>query len=195
MPSTRLPNIEEVPNYEAGDGSSANLGSTRELETDYYLGGYDIDSDFPPPQDEEFLSQDQLPPPLPEEYQDHYDTLPPPQPVSVDSTLSTNSCQRPHFHPSQYLPPHQFPGEMEALGAQGGEEFSSFPIGSSQDLETENLDNVSMRLSTNASSSDVSASCGLDDSEAAISDFESADELNFDSIHIPFMETQQQTEV
>ncbi|XP_058884470.1 protocadherin Fat 3-like isoform X3 [Acipenser ruthenus] len=195
MPSTRLPNIEEVPNYEAGDGSSVNLGSTRELETDYYLGGYDIDSDFPPPQDEEFLRQDQLPPPLPEEYQDHYDTLPPPQPVSVDSTLSTNSCQRPHFHPSQYLPPHQFPGEMEALGAQGGEEFSSFPIGSSQDLETENLDNVSMRLSTNASSSDLSASCGLDDSEAAISDFESANELNFDSIHIPFMETQQQTEV
>ncbi|MBN3304009.1 FAT3 protein, partial [Amia calva] len=198
MPSTRLPDIEEVPSYEAGDNSSAHLGSTRELETDYYLGGYDIDSDFPPPQEEEFLSQDQLPPPLPEEYQEHYDSLPPPQPISVESTLSTNSRQRPHFHPSQYLPPHQFPGDLEAMGAQTGvEEFSTFTIGRRQDLEPENIDNMSLtlRLSTNASSSDVSASCGFDDSEAAISDFESVDELNYDGVHLPFMETQQQTQV
>ncbi|XP_066555368.1 protocadherin Fat 3 isoform X5 [Amia ocellicauda] len=195
MPSTRLPDIEEVPSYEAGDNSSAHLGSTRELETDYYLGGYDIDSDFPPPQEEEFLSQDQLPPPLPEEYQEHYDSLPPPQPISVESTLSTNSRQRPHFHPSQYLPPHQFPGDLEAQ--TGVEEFSTFTIGRRQDLEPENIDNMSLtlRLSTNASSSDVSASCGFDDSEAAISDFESVDELNYDSVHLPFMETQQQTQV
>ncbi|MBN3316900.1 FAT3 protein, partial [Atractosteus spatula] len=197
MPSTRLPDIEEVPSYEAGENSSAHLGSTRELETDYYLGGYDIDSDYPPPQEEEFLSQDQLPPPLPEEYQEQYDTLPAPQPVSVESTLSTNSRQRPRFHPSQYLPPHQFPTELEAMGPQAGEEFSTFTIGHGQDLETDNMDNMSitMRLSANASSSDVSASCGFDDSEAAISDFESVDELNFDGVNHPFMETQQQTEV
>ncbi|XP_028656255.1 protocadherin Fat 3a isoform X1 [Erpetoichthys calabaricus] len=198
MPGTRLPNIEEVPNYEAGDGSSAPMGSSRELETDYYLGGYDIDSDFPPPHDEVFLSQDQLPPPLPEEYQDHYDTLPAPQPASVESTLSSSSSrQRPQFHPSQYLPPHQFPGDMETLGGQTAEDFSSFSRGSQQGLETDsadNGDNLSMRLSTNASSSDVSAICGFD-SEAAVSDFESIEDANFDNIHIPFMETQQQTQV
>ncbi|XP_064159770.1 protocadherin Fat 3a isoform X4 [Anguilla rostrata] len=194
MPSSRLPDIEEVPSYEAGDNSSARLGgSARELETDYYLGGYDIDSDFPPPQEEEFLSQDQLPPPLPEEYQEHYETLPATQPVSVESTLSGGSRARPHFHPSQYLPPHQFPGD----GQCGGEEFSTFVLGPGNDLEAENLDSVSltMRLSANASSSDVSANCGFDDSEAGTSDFESVDELRFEGSHPPFVETQQQTQV
>ncbi|XP_036391985.1 protocadherin Fat 3a [Megalops cyprinoides] len=195
MPSSRLPDIEEVPSYEAGDNSSARLGgSTRELETDYYLGGYDIDSDFPPPQEEEFLSQDQLPPPLPEEYQEHYDTLPATQPVSVESTLSGSGRARPHFHPSQYLPPHQFPG---GEGQCGGEEFSTFGVGPGRDREAENLDSMSltMRLSTNASSSDVSATCGFDDSEAGTSDFESVDELRFEGSHPPFVETQQQTQV
>ncbi|KAI1893987.1 hypothetical protein AGOR_G00129330 [Albula goreensis] len=195
MPSSRLPDIEEVPSYEAGDTSSTRLGgSTRELETDYYLGGYDIDSDFPPPQEEEFLSQDQLPPPLPDEYPEHYDTLPATQPVSVESTLSGSGGRaRPHFHPSQYLPPHQFPGE----GQCGGEEFSTFVIGSGNDLEVENLDNMSltMRLSANASSSDVSATCGFDDSEAGTSDFESVDELRFEGPHPLYIETQQQTQV
>ncbi|KAJ8280395.1 hypothetical protein GJAV_G00054020 [Gymnothorax javanicus] len=193
MPSSRLPDIEEVPSYEAGDNSSARLGgSTRELETDYYLGGYDIDSDFPPPQEEEFLSQDQLPPPLPEEYTEQYENLPATQPVSVESTLSNSSRARPHFHPSQYLPPHQFPGE----GQCSGEEFSTFVMGPGSDLEAENLDSLSlnMRLSTNASSSDVSATCGFD-SEAGASDFESLDELRYEGSHPPFVETQQQTQV
>ncbi|KAJ8410896.1 hypothetical protein AAFF_G00188530 [Aldrovandia affinis] len=199
MPSSRLPDIEEVPSYEAGDSSSTRLrGSTRELETDYYLGGYDIDSDFPPPQEEEFLSQDQLPPPLPEEYQEHYDALPATQPVSVESTLSGGGGvrARPRFHPSQYLPPHQFPGEGQCCG---GEEFSTFAAGPGSDLEADNLDSVSltMHLSANASSSDVSATCGFDDSEAGTSDFESVDELRFEGSHHPplFVESQQQTQV
>ncbi|KAJ8367947.1 hypothetical protein SKAU_G00079750 [Synaphobranchus kaupii] len=100
MPSSRLPDIEEVPSYEAGDSSSTRLGgSGRELETDYYLGGYDIDSDFPPPQEDEFLSQDQLPPPLPAEYQEHYETLPATQPVSVESTLSGSGRSPPTLPP------------------------------------------------------------------------------------------------
>ena len=48
MPGARLSDIEEVPNYENQEGGSAHQGSTRELESDYYLGGYDIDSEYPP---------------------------------------------------------------------------------------------------------------------------------------------------
>lgn len=138
LPSTRLPDIEEVPTYETGE-----VGVT--LESDYYLGGFDIDSDYPPPQEEEFMSQDQLPPPLPTE---EYDTSPANQLASRESTLSGDRKPRPHFHPSQYLPPHQLP-----LGS-AGEEFSTF-TGREE------------RLSINASSaSDVSsAPCGFEDSE------------------------------
>ncbi|XP_035389998.1 protocadherin Fat 3a isoform X2 [Electrophorus electricus] len=137
LPSTRLPDIEEVPTYETGEVGVA-------LEADYYLGGFDIDSDYTPPQEEEFLSHDQLPPPLPTE---EYESIPANQPVSTQSTLSGGRGSRPNFHPSQYLPPHQLP-----LGS-GGEEFSTF-LGGDE------------RLSVNASSaSDVSAPCGFDDSE------------------------------
>ncbi|XP_072557676.1 protocadherin Fat 3a isoform X2 [Paramormyrops kingsleyae] len=187
MPNSRLPDIEEVPNHEGGDTTSARLGgSARELETDYYLGGYDIDSDFPPPQDEEFLSQEQLPLPLPGDFAEQYGTLPAPQPVSMESTLSSSSGShaRPHFHPSQYLPPHSFPGEGQ------GAELSTFGPGSGPDSAS-----LSARLSANASSSDVSAACGFDDSEAGVSDLESADELQFDGEHPQFTETHQQTEV
>uniref|UniRef100_A0A8C1N6L0 FAT atypical cadherin 3a n=1 Tax=Cyprinus carpio TaxID=7962 RepID=A0A8C1N6L0_CYPCA len=138
LPSTRLPDIEEVPTYETVEVGVA-------LESDYYLGGFDIDSDYSPPQEEEFMSQDQLPPPLPTE---EFDTSPANQPVSRESTLSGDRKPRPHFHPSQYLPPHQLP-----LGSTG-EEFSTF-TGRGE------------RLSINVSSaSDVSSvPCGFEDSE------------------------------
>ncbi|KAJ8367948.1 hypothetical protein SKAU_G00079760 [Synaphobranchus kaupii] len=54
---------------------------------------------------------------------------------------------------------------------------------------------LGMRLSANASSSDVSAACGFDDSEAGTSDFESVDELRFEGSHPPYGETQQQTQM
>uniref|UniRef100_A0A3P8YCB2 FAT atypical cadherin 3a n=1 Tax=Esox lucius TaxID=8010 RepID=A0A3P8YCB2_ESOLU len=205
MPNSRLPDIEEVPSYEASGGSSRLGGSTRELESDYYLGGYDIDSDFPPPHEEEFLTQDQLPLPLPtplEEYQDPpYDTLPAgsTHPPSKESTLSGSESAgrhrspRPHFHPSQYLPPHQLPlGEV----GQAVEEFSIFAGGTIPPGGSEAQDNTSlnMRLSGNASSaSDVSAPCGFDDSEAGGSDFDSMDELHRGVTYT--IELQQQTEV
>uniref|UniRef100_A0A668AXH9 FAT atypical cadherin 3a n=1 Tax=Myripristis murdjan TaxID=586833 RepID=A0A668AXH9_9TELE len=207
MPSTRLSDIEEVPGYEAGpggdvSGSAPRLGgSTRELESDYYLGGYDIDSDYPPPHEEEFLNQDQLPPPLPtgEDYPEHYDPLPASQPVSKESTLSTGStvCQpaRPHFHPSQYLPPHQLPLGEAGPGGIPREEFSNFVGGVTPGSEDTD-DNVSlnMRLSVGVSSaSDVSAPCGLDDSEPGGSDFDSMDELHRGVTII--IDSQQQTEV
>lgn len=198
MPSARLSDIEEVPNYETADGNSVHHGSTRELETDYYLGGYDIDSDYPPPHEEEFLNQDQLPPPLPEDYPDQYEALPPSQPVSMASTLSPDCRRRPQFHPSQYLPPHQFPNEIDNGGSQTGNEFSTFGVGPGPNVE--NIGAVkkplSLHNSLDASSSDISAGCGFD-SEVAMSDYESIEELQLDHhhLHIPFVETHHQTQV
>ncbi|XP_066522855.1 protocadherin Fat 3a isoform X2 [Hoplias malabaricus] len=127
LPSTRLPDIEEVPTYEGGEVGVA-------LETDYYLGGFDIDSEYPPPQDPEFMSQEQLAPPLPTE---DYDDTPASRPVSRETTLRP----RPHFHPSQYLPPHQLP-----LGTAGEAEFSTF-VGGAERLS----------INTSSSASDDSA--------------------------------------
>uniref|UniRef100_A0A5F8H1R8 Protocadherin Fat 3 n=1 Tax=Monodelphis domestica TaxID=13616 RepID=A0A5F8H1R8_MONDO len=198
MPGARLSDIEEVPNYESTDGTSVHQGSTRELETDYYLGGYDIDSEYPPPHEEEFLSQDQLPPPLPEDYPDHFEALPPSQPASLASTLSPDCRRRPQFHPSQYLPPHPFPNETDMVGPPPGHEFSTFAVGVGQNVENTGVaDSTSLSLhnSIGASSSDVSASCGFDESEVAMSDYESVEELSLTSLHIPFIETQHQTQV
>lgn len=113
------------------------------LESDYYLGGFDVDSEYPPPQEEEFVSRDRLPPRLPGE-----DYLPDAAPVSQPiSTASTLTRSRPHFHPSQYLPPHQLP-----LGSEGAE-LSVFASGDE-------------RLSIKTSSaSDVSTPFGFEDSE------------------------------
>lgn len=203
MPSTRLSDIEEVPGYEAGPGSdvagSAPCpgGSTRELESDYYLGGYDIDSDYPPPHEEEFLSEDQLPPPLPtdEDFPGPYMPMPAKPPVSNESTLSSGSNARqharPHFHPSQYLPPHQLP-----LGEMPHGDFSTSVSGvSAGNGDTDNSVSVSlnMRVSVGASlASDMSAPCGLDDSEHS-SDFNSMDGLRPGLTIIT--DSQQQTEV
>uniref|UniRef100_A0A8C6X3J6 Protocadherin Fat 3 n=1 Tax=Naja naja TaxID=35670 RepID=A0A8C6X3J6_NAJNA len=198
MPSTRLSDIEEVPHYEAADGSSAHHGSTRELETDYYLGGYDIDSDYPPPHEEEFLNQDQLPPPLPEDYPDHYEDLPPSQPISMAGTLSPDCQRRPQFHPSQYLPPHQFPNEMDNGASQTGNEFSTFGVGPGPNAgDSVAKKPLSLHNSLDASSSDVSMGCGFDDSEIAMSDYESIEDFSLDhhQIHIPFVEIHQQTQV
>ncbi|XP_029458167.1 protocadherin Fat 3 isoform X3 [Rhinatrema bivittatum] len=197
MPNARLSDIEEAPNYETADGTSVQRGSSRELETDYYLGGYDIDSDYPPPQDEEFLNQDQLPPPLPEEYPDQYDTLPPSQPTSVASTLSPDCRRRPHFHPSQYLPPHQLPNETDTAGSQTGKEFSTFASSPSQKVENMDAGKASLSLqnSLDASSSDVSVGCDLVDSEMAMSDYECVEERSLVHAHIPLVETQHQTQV
>ncbi|XP_054868346.1 protocadherin Fat 3a isoform X5 [Amphiprion ocellaris] len=201
MPSTRLSDIEEVPGFEVGPGnevarSSPHLvGSTRELESDYYLGGYDIDSDYPPPHEEEFLSQDQLPPPLPtgEDYPEPYTPPPANPPASKESTLSSGSTghqhTRQHFHPSQYLPPHQIPfGE-----APQGDFSNTMCVVSPGNEDSDDSVLLNMGLSVAASSaSDMSAPCGLDDSEHG-SDFDSMDELRLGVTIIT--DSQQQTEV
>ncbi|XP_060929197.1 protocadherin Fat 3a isoform X1 [Limanda limanda] len=199
MPSTRLSDIEEVPSYETGPGSEVAGsvprlgGGTRELESDYYLGGYDIDSDYPPPHEEEFLSQDQLPPPLPtgEDYPEPYAPLPTNPPASKESNLSSGGTghqhSRPHFHPSQYLPPHQLP-----VGEAPHGDFSTCGV-TPGNGDTDDSVSPNMRLSVGASSaSDMSAPCGLDDSEHG-SDFDSMDELRRGVTIIT--DSQQQTEV
>ncbi|XP_057694792.1 protocadherin Fat 3a isoform X5 [Corythoichthys intestinalis] len=201
MPSTKLSDIEEVPGYEASPrgiaaGTPARLGgSNRELESDYYLGGYDVDSDYPPPQEEEFFNQDQLPPPLPvgEDYAEPHNLPPTNLPVSKESTLSSGGTGhqhgRPHFHPSQYLPPHQVPTGEAAHG-----ELSTLASGAtSKTGDTDDSVSLNTRLSIGASSaSDVSAPCGLDDSEHG-SNFDSMDELRRGVTIIT--DSQQQTEV
>lgn len=198
-----MSDIEKVPSYEVGpgvnrSGSTPRLGgSTRELDSDYYLGGYDIDSDYPPPQEDEFLSQDQLLPPLPrnEDYPENDSTLP----ADQESTLSVGSAghqhARPHFHPSQYLPPHQLPLCETLSGGIPGEEIhtsaSGMIAGKGDTDDTAQL--LNMQLSVGVSSaSDVSAHCSLDDFEPG-SDFGSMDEFRCGMTIIT--DSQQQTEV
>ncbi|XP_062417297.1 protocadherin Fat 3a [Pungitius pungitius] len=195
MPSTRLSDIEEVPGYEAGPGidvagTAPRLGgSSRELESDYYLGGYDIDSDYPPSHEEEFLSQDQLSSPLPtgEDYAELYMPLPTNTPASKESTVGSGSTGHqhalPHFHPSQYLPPHQLP-----VGEAPHRDFSSSINGI-----TPGNGDTDVQLSVGASSaSDMFAHCSLDDSKRG-SNFDGMDELCRGVTIIT--DSQQQTEV
>ncbi|XP_047449674.1 protocadherin Fat 3a isoform X3 [Mugil cephalus] len=199
MPNARLSDNEERPYYKASPCSDVasfapcHGGSTSELESDYYLGGYDIDSDYPPPREEEFLSQDQLPPPLPtdEYFPEPYTPLPANPLVSKESTLSSGSagCQhaRPHFHPSQYLPSHQLlVGEipLEDINASVNE------VGN---MDTDDSVLPNMQLSVGAeSTSEMQVPCVLDDLEHC-SDFESIDELHLGMTIIT--DSQQQTEV
>ncbi|XP_028275191.1 protocadherin Fat 3 [Parambassis ranga] len=187
MPNTRLSNTEEVSDYVPGPGSDVTSvahglgGSSTELESDYFLGGYDIDSDYPTSHKEEFLSQGQLPPPLPtgEDYPEPYTPMPINLRVCKESTpnYGNNSHQhgshRPHFHPSQYLPPHQP------------------PVGEASQGTTDSV-SLNMRLSVASSPLDMSGQCGLDDSEHSI-DFNSMDELRRGVTIIT--DSQQQTEV
>ncbi|TSK67188.1 Protocadherin Fat 1 [Bagarius yarrelli] len=124
LPSTRLSEVKEA--------APADVGVA--LESDYYLGGFDVDSEFPPPQEEEYVSCDRLPPQLPGE-----DYIPDPSPVSQPvSTASTLSRSRPQFHPSQYLPPHQLP-----LGSEGAE-LSAFASGDEKlSIKTSSVSDVS----------------------------------------------------
>ncbi|KAM6933567.1 protocadherin Fat 3-like [Xenentodon cancila] len=196
MPSTRLSNIEE--SYEAGLGSDAVTlapclgGGTHELESDYYLGGYDIDSDYPPTHQEEFLRQEQLSPPLPsgEDYPEPY--IPLLTSLTKENILSSSSSRhqhtRPHFHPSQYLPPHQLPTGEGPHGDSGSSVGGVTPVNG--DVGDSLWRNVPLSVGT-SSASDVSVPGGLDSERG--SDFESMDELRR-GVTIT-TESQQQTEV
>ncbi|KAM9733934.1 protocadherin Fat 3a [Menidia menidia] len=118
MSSTRLSDSEDVQNCETGPGGDASgpalsLGRGRqELESEYYLGGCDIDGSHPQSH-EEFLSQDQSPPSLPkgEEYIEPCATVFANLLLSEENIFSSGQQNKPHVHTRQYLPPHQLPAE------------------------------------------------------------------------------------
>lgn len=125
MPSVQLPGIQEFPQYEVVESPLATTGGglysdPSAMDTDYYPGGYDIESDFPPPPDD-FPAHDDLPPPPPlpllptTDYGgEAYDTLRTP-----GAPRSPRSSPRVRHRPplpqlyslSQYLPQHHYPSD------------------------------------------------------------------------------------
>ncbi|XP_048119302.1 protocadherin Fat 1a isoform X8 [Alosa alosa] len=121
MPSVQLPGIQEFPQYEVVESPLATTGAglysdPSAMDTDYYPGGYDIESDFPPPPDD-FPAHDDLPPPPPlpaADYGEPYDTLQAPG-VAHSPRSSPRVRQRPPlpqlYSLSQYLPSHHYPSD------------------------------------------------------------------------------------
>ncbi|KPP71512.1 hypothetical protein Z043_109566 [Scleropages formosus] len=153
MPSVQLPGIQEYPQYEIVEAPVPLYSDLDAIDTDYYPGGYDIESDFPPPPDD-FPVQEELPP-LPElQHSDGYGTsraTPPP----ASSPGSSSRGRPPHdtyYSLGEYLPRHRYPTDLP-------EGYGSMPLS----------------LYTSAAScSDVSACC--EESEVMMSEYESVRE-------------------
>ncbi|XP_056135970.1 protocadherin Fat 1a [Lampris incognitus] len=219
MPSVQLPGIQEFPQYEVVETPAPLYSDPSAIDTDYYPGGFDIESDFPPPPEDFPANEDLPPPPLPE-YGDRYDTLRPPGrdlgPPPASPGGSAGVRQRPAlphlYNLNQYLPQHSYPGEGADPEGQGTSATSTtatttpastmgtsgyrggYPIGYGQDFDPPALDNMSMSLYTStASCSDMSACC--EESEVMISDYESGDEGQFERLAVPALDSQQHTEV
>uniref|UniRef100_A0A3Q3D844 FAT atypical cadherin 1a n=1 Tax=Hippocampus comes TaxID=109280 RepID=A0A3Q3D844_HIPCM len=176
MPSVQLPGIKEFPQYELVESPPTTLYSDPSaMDTDYYPGGYDIESDFPPPPDD-FPSGDELPPPPPE----YGDTL---------RSATTDGIRRRPALPElyslgQYLAPR---GDGDSAPPSSTAATADFPPG-------RDFDDMSLSLyASTASCSDMSACC--EESEAMISDYESGDDSHFDCLSIPPLGSQQHTEV
>lgn len=217
MPSAQLPGIQEFPQHEVVESPAPLYSDLSAIDTDYYPGGFDIESDFPPPP-EDFPAIDDLPPPPLPVYSDRCDTL---RPLGRDLDLASTSPdsspgvrQRPslpHLYSlNQYLPQHSYSSDAGDTEGQGATSTSAtttpastlgtsgyrgaYPLGCSRDFDSSALDNISMSLYTStASCSDMSACC--EESEVMISDYESGDEGQFERLVIPGLDSQQHTEV
>ncbi|TWW58827.1 protocadherin Fat 1a isoform X4 [Takifugu flavidus] len=210
MPSVQLPGIQEFPQYEVVETPAPLYSDPNAIDTDYYPGGFDIESDFPPPPEDFPANEDLPPPPLPE-YGDRCDTLRPLgrnlDPAAGSPGGSPGIRQRPAlpqlYSLNKYLPQHSYASDAEgqeatatsaasALGTGGYR--GAFPLGCSRDFDSSALDSMSMSLYTStASCSDMSACC--EESEVMISDYESGDEGQFERLVIPGLDSQQHTEV
>uniref|UniRef100_A0AAR2L2E2 FAT atypical cadherin 1a n=1 Tax=Pygocentrus nattereri TaxID=42514 RepID=A0AAR2L2E2_PYGNA len=204
MPSVQLPGIQEFPQYEVVEAPPTLYNDPALLDTDYYPGGYDIESDFPPPPDD-FPPHDDLPPPPPvPEY--GYDTLQSPSSRALNSAPSSPGGsavrQRPPlpqlYTLSPYLPRHHYPSDPEPQSdpsnSGSGSRPGRYPLGYGRDLDAPAADNMSLSLYTStASCSDMSACC--EESEALMSDYDSGGEdggAQFQRLIIPPLDSQQQ---
>lgn len=200
MPSVQLPGIQEYPNYEVVEESAPLYTDPNAIDTDYYPGGYDIESDFPPPPDD-FPAPDELPP-LPPEYSDQFESIQPPRDMPAVGSLGSSTRSRQRFNLNQYLP-HHYPADMSepqtttsGVNSSYREPYAPYTLGYNRDFEAPTVDNMSMSVyASTASCSDVSACCEME-SEVMMSDYESGDDGHFDAhVKIPPLDSQQHTEV
>lgn len=200
MPSVPLPDIQEFPNYEVIDEQTPLYSADpNAIDTDYYPGGYDIESDFPPPP-EDFPVPDELPP-LPPEFSDQFESIHPPRDMPAAGSLGSSSRSRQRFNLNQYLP-NFYPTDMsEPQKAGPGENsarrepYAPYPPGYQRSFEASTVENMPMSMyASTASCSDVSACCEVE-SEVMMSDYESGDDGHFEEVTIPPLDSQQHTEV
>ncbi|XP_027246969.1 protocadherin Fat 1 isoform X3 [Cricetulus griseus] len=200
MPSVPLPDIQEFPNYEVIDEHTPLYSADpNAIDTDYYPGGYDIESDFPPPP-EDFPAPDELPP-LPPEFSDQFESIHPPRDMPAAGSLGSSSRSRQRFNLNQYLPSF-YPADMSEPQKQGTgensmcrEPYAPYPPGYQRNFEAPTVENMPMSVYTStASCSDVSACCEAE-SEVMMSDYESGDDGHFEEVTIPPLDSQQHTEV
>ncbi|XP_064191064.1 protocadherin Fat 1a isoform X3 [Anguilla rostrata] len=204
MPSVQLPGIQEYPQYEVVEAPSTLYNDPSVLDTDYYPGGYDIESDFPPPPDD-FSPHEELPP-LPD-YGDRYDTLQPPRDAPPPASPGSSGRGRPspqqqrQYSPAAHL--RRYPSDSaeprDAAVGSGGFRRGGFPAGYGREFAVDPpaVDSMSLSLYTStASCSDMSACC--EESEVALSDYDSGDEgqrFHRLDLAIPALDAQQHTEV
>uniref|UniRef100_A0A8D1JYI0 FAT atypical cadherin 1 n=1 Tax=Sus scrofa TaxID=9823 RepID=A0A8D1JYI0_PIG len=200
MPSVPLPDIQEFPNYEVIDEQTPLYSADpNAIDTDYYPGGYDIESDFPPPP-EDFPAPDELPP-LPPEFSDQFESIHPPRDMPAAGSLGSSSRNRQRFNLNQYLPnfypvdmsePHKAgPGENSTRR----EPYAAYPPGYQRTFEAPTVENLPMSTyASTASCSDVSACCEVE-SEVMMSDYESGDDGHLEEVTIPPLDSRQHTEV
>ncbi|XP_048851790.1 protocadherin Fat 1a isoform X3 [Brienomyrus brachyistius] len=189
MPSVQLPGIQEFPQYEIVEAPVPLYGDADGIDTDYYPGGYDIESDFPPPPND-FPTHDELPP-LPESglLGDAYGTLRPPRatpPLASSPGSSPRGRSRDAYYSlGEYLPRGQYGAEPP----EGHEAAYALAYGT-RDFQPAGMDSLSASLYASAAScSDVSACC--EESEVMLSEYESSDE----AARFHALERQQHTQV
>ncbi|XP_053315030.1 protocadherin Fat 1 [Spea bombifrons] len=201
MPPVQLPDIQEYPHYEVAEETAPLYTDPASIETDYYPGGYDIETDFPPPP-EDYPLPDELPP-LPPEYSELFDTMQAPREMPSVGSLGSSTKSNQRYNLNKYLPHHQYSASMaEPQNATSGDGNSyrdpyaaSYMLGYNRDFEVPMVDNMSMSGYTSAAScTDVSACCEME-SEAMISDYESGDDGHFEDVTIPSLDPQHHTEV
>ncbi|KAM4836847.1 protocadherin Fat 1 isoform 5-T5 [Thomomys bottae] len=201
MPAVPLPDIQEFPNYEVIDEHTPLYSADpNAIDTDYYPGGYDIESDFPPPP-EDFPAPDELPP-LPPEFSDQFESIHPPRDMPAAGSLGSSSRNRQRFNLNQYLP-NFYPVDMSEPQKKATGENSTcresfappYPPGYQRNFEAPAIENMPMSVyASTASCSDVSACCEVE-SEVMMSDYESGDDSHFEEVTIPPLDSQQHTQV